>query len=83
MTTERERRTSQTGVNLRIGAVTVTTHNFLQRQVETHPSRISADNPDRIHLNPQRLIVSETKIWAKLYFTIRSSRRPIMVISQT
>ena len=83
MTTEQDRRKSQTKVSLAIGAVTVTTHNHLQRQEYTHPSRISADNPDRIHLTAQCLIVSETKIRAKIYLTIRSSRPTIMVISQT
>ena len=83
MTTERDHHTSQSKINPGIGDVTITIHDRLQRHDKIHPSRISVDNPDRIHLIIQCLIVSEAKIRAKTYLTKKSSRPPMMGISQT
>ena len=83
MTTERDHHTSQTKTNLGIREVTITIPDRLQRHDKIHPSRTSVDNLDRIHLIIQCLIFSETKIRAKIYLTKRSSRAPMMGISQT
>ena len=61
MTTGQDHHASQTEVSLQIEAETRNTHNHLQRQDKTHPSRIFAGNPDQIHLNLQCLIDLETK----------------------
>ena len=50
MTSVRDHNISGTKVNLGIGEVTKTNHDCLQRHDKIHPSRISVDNPDRIHL---------------------------------
>ena len=65
MTTEQDRHNSYTEVNLGTGAVTINFHDRLQRRNKTHTSRISADNPDQIHLIFQYLTDLETKIPAK------------------
>ena len=83
MTTVRDHNISRTKVNLGIGEVTITIHGRLQRHDKIHPSRISVDNPDRIHLIIRCLIVSETKIRTKIHLTKKSSRPPTMGISQT
>ena len=83
MTTVRYNHISRTKINLGIGEVTTTIPDRLLRHDKIHPSRISVDNLDRIHLTIQCLIVSKTKIRAKIYLTKRSSRPPMMGISQT
>ena len=75
--------THQTEVNLGIGAVTVTLQDRLQRQDKTHPSQISADNANPVHLILQRSTVLENQIRTKINLTRRSLRPPITVISQT
>ena len=73
-TTKQDHHTSQTEVNLGIGAVSVTIHNRLQSQDKTHPSRVPTDNPDQFHLILQCLTDLEAKIRTRIYPTSRSSR---------
>ena len=83
MTTVPYHHISRTKINLGIGEVTITIPDRLLRHNKIHLSKISVDNLDRIHLTIQCLIVSETKIRAKIYLTKRSSRPAMMGISQT
>ena len=82
MITKQGCHTGHTKANPGIEEVTRTSHNRLQIHDKTHPSRISADNPDQIHLMLLRLIDLETEIRVKINPTTRSSQLPKMDLSR-
>ena len=81
--TKQHQHTSQTKSNPGVWEVAIIIHNRLQHHDKTHPSRISADNSDQIHLILQWLTTFEIETRAKIYPTTRSSQPPTMEISQT
>ena len=83
MTTERDHNISETKTNPRIGKVTLTILDRLQRHDRIHLPRIFADNPDQTRLNPQCLIGLGIETPATIYLMTRNSQHPTTVTSQT
>ena len=83
MNTEQVLYTIWTKINLRIGEVTKTILDRLERHDNILPPQISAENPGQIHLTHQCLIGLEAKTGATIYSTTTNSQLPTMVTSQT
>ena len=83
MTTERDHHTSQSKTNPGIGEVIITIRNRLQCHDKSHPSRISAINPDQIRLILQYSTDLGIETRVTVYLTTRNSQLPTMTISQT
>ena len=82
MIPERDHNISRSKINLRIGEVTVTIPDCLQRYNKIHPSRIFADNCDQIHLIRQCFTGLGIETQVTIYPTTRNSRLPTTVTSQ-
>ena len=83
ITTTQDHHTSQTKRNPEIGEVKKTIRHRLQRHDKIHPSQISADNLDQIHLTLQYLTGLEIETRATIYLTTRNSQLLTTVTSQT
>ena len=83
MSTERDHRTSQTRTNLKIGEVTMTIHNRLQRRDKNRLPWTSAINPDQVRLSFLCLTGLQIKTRATIYPTTRISQLPTTVTNQT
>ena len=73
MITKQDHHTRQTKTSLGFGEVTLTIHDRPQRRDKFNPLRISAVNPDQIHLILQGLPKLEIKTRTKLYHTTRNA----------
>ena len=83
VTTIQDHNTSQTEINPGIGRATITIPDRLQCHDKIHPSQISADNPDQIHLTLRYLTDLEIETRAIIYLTTRNIRIPTTETSQT